>query len=301
MSSPAHIIIVSWNGKTDVEYSFLKTLEKEKLDFEFQHYDCKGEVENCRALVPILKKSRPDLIVLWGTPACLAIAGRFDDSPSDYIMDIPIIAALITDPYAVQLMDEPQSSRKNLICLKHVPPLDVQWNIMCLYDSNIQKIAAFYSKNEAQAHQQIISLKKIAAQNHAYVIEFAVDKNESVDYFLQRCIHDDVDMIYLPSDTGVSFHAKTIIRFANKHHIPTFTTTESMYWEDEPFLGVITPFHQVGEEAAKKAIDFLVHNHTLEATPEKNRECFSIVLSQKTTKAGKFIPNLDILKIASIH
>ena len=302
IAAPFHLAIVSWNGKTDVEYSFLKNLEKEKLDFEFRHYDCKGDVEKCRDLVPLLKQSKTDLILLWSTPACLAIAGTIHDDPKNFIHDIPIIAALITDPYAVHLMDpQKERYRKNLVCLKHVPPIDVQWNIMRLYDHHLQKIAAFYTKNELQSYQQIVALQKIAAQHHAVIIECALDEEQSIDEFLKDCLNEKVEMIYLPSDTGVSFHSKTIIHFANTHHIPTFTTTESMYWEDEPLLGVITPFHQIGEEAAKKAMDILVHQNTPENIPEKSQECYSIVLSQKTTKAGKFIPNLDILKIAVVN
>ena len=301
LCDPFHIAIVSWNGHTEVEYSFLKTLQKYKIHFEFKQYDCHGNKERCHSLVPVLRQEKPDLILLWGTPACLSLAGTINDNPKEYITDIPIIATLITDPFAVNITAKPDFYyRKNILCLQHVPPVHVQWNIIKLYDRTIKKIAAFYSEDEAQSKQQIISLQHIAKKEHAVVIPFPLIKNHDLTEFLQTCLDEKIDMIYLPSDTYVSLYAKQIVDFATQHHIPTFTTTESMYWETEPFLGFITRFHHVGEDAAHQAFEILVNQSTFDDIQRKEKPKYSLILSEKTTRTGKFIPPLEILKIALV-
>lgn len=298
--------MVLWNGPTDLEKGFIGYLKGKNVPFETEIRDCEGDREKCHALVKDIRAYKPDLIYTWGTPACEEIAGDLNSSSKEYIWNIPIVSLIVTDPVRANLIHSPEAPGRNVTGVNHVAPIEAQLNSMLLYKSDMKKIAAIYNPDETNSEEQVKELIKKAKIKGIEVIALPIATKDgkpdpaSINDIVKQAYQEKAEFLYTPPDTFLSMHSDIFIGAANQYKLPTFASTESMYWKGKPLLGMLSKFINVGLFGGKKAYEILIEGKKPSDMPYEKLSRFSYVVSMETAKKVNLLPSIGVLRFAEI-
>lgn len=301
------IFMVLWNGKTDLEKGFTSYLKDKNVNFEVEVRDCAGDRTKCHALIPEIRTYNPDLIYTWGTPACEEIAGTLNSSSKEYIHDVPMISLIVTDPINSKLINSLDKPGRNITGVNHVAPLEVQMNSMLLYKKNTKLVAAVYNPDETNSVLQVKALINTASQYGITIVDMPVLLDAqgkpdplSIPKIVQQASDKGVDFLYTPPDTFMSVNCAAYVEAANKHKIPTFATTDSMYWKGKPMIGMLSRFINVGLFGGYKAYQILVEGKKPEEIAYDKLSRFSYIISLETAKKVGLEPPIPVFRFAEI-
>lgn len=304
------IYMVLWNGKTNLESAFVRYLERRNVRVNYIRRDCQGSKDKCHALIPEIRRLKPDLIYTWSTPAAEAIGGTIETADSGrYIWDIPIIALIVTDPIASRLIYNLEKPGRNLTGVNHTAPIESQLNAMLEYTS-IQTIAAVFSPNESNSIAQVKSLEEAAAKLNIKVNRFPLpltqggaeqtpDENK-IEEHVATIANSKPDFIYMPADNFLAVHCQEIVTQANKYKIPTFGATDLMFDNGRPLMGLLSRFKDVGEFGGFKAYQILVEGKQVKEIAYEKLKGFSFLISKSTYEDVGLYPPIRVLKFAEI-
>jgi hypothetical protein len=99
-TGPFRIIMVTFRGWTDSDRGFVDHLKRRRVPVEIEHIDLAGQIANGAAAVTRIRAAAPDLLYIWGTGVTLAILGRHDANPANFVRGIPTVFVNVTDPVA---------------------------------------------------------------------------------------------------------------------------------------------------------------------------------------------------------
>jgi putative ABC transport system substrate-binding protein len=128
------IVMVLPRDEQDIELAFRDYLAKRKLGVKIETMRYSGKNADAQALIDRIRKARPDLLYIWGTPTSLALAGTYDTAtPEKFIRDIPIVFTEVTDPVGSKLLKQLNPPQRNVTGVSHLAPLAVQVNAIKAY------------------------------------------------------------------------------------------------------------------------------------------------------------------------
>lgn len=300
------VFVALWSGEDDLFHGFRDYLSEKKIKIKYVIENCAQDRKKCHALVPKIRQLKPDLIFTWGTPVCEEIGGKFDiPDPQNYIRDIPMVSLIVTDPIASKLIKSLEKTERNITGVNHVAPVSSHIEAIKSFRKTTKKVAAFYNPAETNSVIMINQLKNLSKKYDIVVGDFPIKLDESgkplpssIEGIIDKIAVGDYDFIYMPADTFLSVNLKKVMERANFYKIPTFGSTESMFFGGHPLMGLISRFYDVGYFGGQKAERILIKGEAPQDIPYEKLKEFSFLIGADVFNEIKIFPPLSLVKYA---
>jgi len=302
-----NIFMVLWRGVTEAEKGFMDYFSQRNINVSFTIRDCEKDETRIPAIIKEIRNANPDLIYTFGTTLTTSIAGTIlEDNPEKFITDIPIIFNIVSDPVGANLVPNMITSNRNLTGASHMVPMSAQIKAMKSV-MQFDRLGVIFNPKEKNSILAVEELENIANSDDFVLIKspIPVDENqrpvEDIPPSVVKCfVENKADLIYLPSDSFIISHSKSLVTLINEYGVPTFSATEGPIYDADALMGLVSRYYNVGQFAGYKAEQILVHKKHPKDIPIETLKRFSFIINMKTAKKLGFYPPITILKFAEV-
>ena len=239
-----------------------------------------GNISIAAQVADKLVSMKPDIIMPISTVSAQTVLAKAKGS------NIPVIFSSVTDASAAGL------GNNNVITgAVDFPPMKEGVLMIKQLIPNIKKLGIIYNPGESNSVKSVQLIKMILKDMNIEIIESTATSSNNVSDATNHLM-GKVDAIYLPSDNTVWSSMKVLIKIANSHKIPVFSSDP-----DSVRQGVLAALgysqYDVGYRAGQMAVSILNGASKLKdikvSTPAKYR----IYLNEESSKKlGIKIPNM---------
>ena len=309
---PAHagqfrIFMVLWRGITEAEKGFMDYLSQRGIDADFVIRDCEKDKSKLPEIMKEIRDTEPDLIYSFGTTVTTYIAGTtLDTDRSQFITDIPVVFNIVSDPIGAYLVPNLGTSGRNLTGTSHMVPVSAQVKAMKSI-TEFHRLGIIFNPQERNSVLSVEAMERIAGSDGFALIKAPIplDENqkpvEDISPDIIKSFADEKpDLVYLPSDSFVISHSKSLVNLVTETGIPTFSATEDPIYTAGALMGLVSRYYNVGQFAGYKAEQILVHKKRPEDIPIETLKRFSFIINMKTAKKLEFYPPVTALKFAEV-
>jgi putative ABC transport system substrate-binding protein len=302
-----HITMVLYRGETEVEAGFREYLAQSGLDAEITVRNIDRDVKRLPAIVQEIKAQHPDLVYTWGTSIALQIGGRFDDpDPTTHVTDIPIVAALVSDPVGTHLIRSREHPDRNLTGVVHIVPVESQVHAMAEYRP-LHVLGMLYNPSEPSSVANVAALHAIEASAHFRLIAEPVPLDargmpapESVPTLVKKVAAQGIDFMYIGPDTFIGDQRDAYTTASIAAGVPVFTGTQLEILSSRAMVGLVSPYKNVGQYAGAKAVKILVDHVTPGDIPFDALKHFSYIVRIDVARQLKLYPPMQVLRYAEL-
>jgi putative ABC transport system substrate-binding protein len=299
--------MVLWRGITEAERGFMDYFSQRNIQVNFIVKDCEKDRAELPAIIKEINDTNPDLVYTFGTTVTANIAGTVMDSdPERFIADIPVVFNIVSDPIGANLVPDMVTSNRNLTGASHMVPIPAQIKAM-EFVMQFRNLGIIFNPQEKNSVLSVEALEKVADSSDFTVIKAPIPLDESQKpiedippHVVESLVSKGADLIYLPSDSFIISHAKSLVTLINKHGIPTFSATEGPIHNADALMGLVSRYYNVGQFAGYKAEQILVHKKHPKDIPIETLKRFSFIINMKTAKKLGFYPPIAVLKLAEV-
>jgi len=302
---PHRIALVQWRGDTAIDRGLRDYLARAGIPVQYSVYDAAQDRAALADIVQEVKAARPDLIYAFATEGALGVAGPWDDDPSRFIHDIPIVFVAVGDPVAARLFPELPLSGRNVTGVMHLAPIAVQFEtLMTLFQP--RRLAVLYNSAETYGRAAVAQLREIAHKAGVeLVVETPVDEQgqpqvELLEPALDRLAATHPDALYLPSTSFFIPLARPLTEAAVARGLPTFSANEPMIRNGKAMAGLVASFYEVGQFAGYKVEQILRHGVAPGAIPVEALSRFSLLLNMPVARELQVFPPITMLRFAEV-
>lgn len=291
---------------------FRDYLEGSGFDIEFIFHNVNKDKTLLPGLVEEIRRTKPDLIYTQSTMVTRGVVGKLDaPDPENYIRDIPVVFAMVSDPVGsmLALPPDPETgeiySGRNLTGAIHVVDLEVQFKAMLAY-MPVKKLAMVYDATEANQVARVERVKALAeAEGIAFFAASPLNAQGERDAaeivpMLDKVAAQEPDLLYIPPAnffSGANSMLLTSEALARK--LPTFCAIEVQV-QDKGMTGLVAPFYNVGQLAGYKAELILRGEKKPQEIPVETLSRFSFVVNMPVARELNLYPPMQILRYARI-
>lgn len=301
------IALVLFRGCEDACKGFKEYWTKRGIPVDIDELDAGTDVKKLRGFVEHVKRSKPDLLVTWGTTVALEMLGPYDKpDPARYVTQTPALFMIASTPVGSKLVPNLQSSGRNISGTLYLPPVTTQLRAAQMY-LPFKRIGFLWNpkeNNSAVIHADLVA----AQQSLGYeLVKRMVPLNgagEPDKLSLPRLVNEladqKVDMVYMSPDTFLMINRNAITETAVQRGVPVLATAETAVLESSALLGVVNRYYTVGQLTAAKAERILVdkvapQDIAIEAPPN-----FTLIVNMAVARQLKRYPPIRVLKIADV-
>jgi putative tryptophan/tyrosine transport system substrate-binding protein len=300
------IYMILWRGETDLERGFRDYITHSGIRANYIVRDAQRDEITLRNYVAEAKAARPDLIYTFGTTVTTAVVGHLDHTSDQVnITDIPVVYTAIADPVHVGLSATETASGRNLTGVSHVVPLGLQLQTIEQLDQ-FKRIGFVYNAREANsraAYDAFVPLaQKAGFSVHAAPIPLLNDKPDAsrINEIIAHLAEQQVELLYMPSDSFVAAHAAHIVEQAHRHHMITFAATEPPIRDAGALIGIVSRYYTVGRLAGQKAKQILVDKVPPGLIPLEPISRYSFLVNLDAAHSLNYYPPVTVLEYAEI-
>jgi putative tryptophan/tyrosine transport system substrate-binding protein len=304
---PFRILAIAYRGRTDVERGFADYLAERHIPVEIDYRDLALDTKRLPGLVDEIRRTRPDLILTWGTPVTLGIAGPWDRTdPQRHILDIPIVFAVVAAPVSAHIVPDLRSSGRNLTGVSHVAAIAIQIQAMSAYRP-FHSLGTIYTPTEPNS-QAVLEELRALGRRQGFAVQarpFRIDSagRASADdarALIQGIKRAGAQWLYLPPDSFLTQQARaSVLPAALDAGLPTFASTEALM-SAGALAGLVSRYYTVGQFAAYKAEQILVGKVQPRRIPVETLSRFSLQIDLRVARRLNLLPPLGMLNYAEI-
>ena len=308
-ASSFHIVMVPWRGITDAERGFMDYLKRQGLEVRYTILDCEKDKSRLPGFVKEIKRLRPDLVYVFGTSGALGLCGK-EKNPDkkNYITDTPVVFNIVSVPVKSGLVSTMASSGRNVTGASHLVPLDSQLKaIEALLPLKGLRLGVVYNPQEKNALVAVAGLEEQGQELGFQLLKapFAIGQDQkpsvaSIPATVAKLARQQVDMIYLPSDSFLVANGKAVVEAINSHGLPSFSATEVPIKKAGALTGLVSRYYNVGQLAGHKAKQILVDGVHPKDIAMETLSRFSFMVNMTTANRVDFYPPLAVLKFAEV-
>jgi len=301
------IFMVLWRGITEAEKGFMDYLSQRGIDADFIIRDCGKDKSKLPEIMKEIRDTKPDLIYSFGTTVTTYIAGTtLDTDRKRFITDIPVVFNIVSDPIGAYLVPNLGTSDRNLTGASHMVPAYAQVKAMKSI-IEFHRLGIIFNPQERNSVLSVEAMERIAGSDGFELIKVPIplDENQkpvediSPD-IIESFADEKPDLVYLPSDSFVISHSKSLVNLVTETGIPTFSATEDPIYTAGALMGLVSRYYNVGQFAGYKAEQILLHKKRPEDIPIETLKRFSFIINMKTAKKLEFYPPITALKFAEV-
>ena len=304
---PYRIYVVAWRGITNGERGFMDYFTDRKIPVEFIIRDCESDKNRLPDFVREIKEIRPDLVYVFGTSGALGLFGPRDNHPADkYITDIPGVFNIVSVPVESILVENLNSSNRNITGTVHIAPMETQLNALKSV-FRLTRLGVLYNPQEKNSVLALKKLEKAGKEQGFEIISSAFglkeDKNPdkaSIPEAVVRLAAQNPQLVYFPSDSFLVSNATEVVDILNRYRIPVFSATEDPISKSGALMGLVCHYYNVGMYSAYKAEQILVHGKKPSEIPIDSLNRFSFLFNMTAAKKLDLYPPFNLLKFVEI-
>ena len=306
-AKPYRIMMILYRGATDAERGFMDYFRRHDIAVEFIVRDAQADNSRIAGFVREARELKPDLIYTFGTTVTAEVAGQAGKvDPARNITDIPVVFNIVADPVGAGLVTSMASSGRNLTGASHMVPLGDQMKALQAMRStrNMTVVYNPLERNSALAVQQLEHI----APRYGMTLEMAPvptdaagkQSEAALAAVMRQVVAKKPQFIYIPSDSLLIKHARTVVRAADAAQIPVFSATEAPIRQDGALLGVVSTYANVGELAASKAQLILSGQRKASQIPIELLNRFTYLVNMASARKLGVFPPLSVVKLAEL-
>jgi putative ABC transport system substrate-binding protein len=306
-AKPYRIMMILYRGATDAERGFMDYFRRHNIPVEFIVRDAQADNARIAGFVREARELRPDLIYTFGTTVTAEVAGQVGKvDPARNITDIPVVFNIVADPVGAGLVTSMAASGRNLTGASHMVPLGDQMKALQAMRST-RTMAVVYNPQERNSALAVQQLEQIAPR-YGMTLEMAPVPDEgrgkvseaALAALMRQVVAKKPQFIYLPSDSLLIKHARTVVQAAYAAQIPVFSATEAPIRQHGALLGVVSTYANVGELAASKAQLILSGQQQASQIPIELLNRFTYLVNMASARKLGVFPPLSVVKLAEL-
>jgi putative ABC transport system substrate-binding protein len=248
--------------------------EGENVKYDVQI--AQGDMNNSQSIASNFVSDNVDLIFANSTPSA--------QSALQATKDIPIIFTSVTDPVGAELVESFDKPGENITGTSDTHPDAIASTINFMVDElGIKSIGILYNAGEQNSIVQVNSVKELAEEKGASVVEASVSTSAEVKQAAESLI-GRVDAMYIPTDNTVVSAFQTVVGVANDEQIPLFAGEF-----DSMELGAVAAsgfsYYDLGYETGLKAVQILKGEKKASEIPVSYPQNLKLMINTKAAEA----------------
>jgi len=303
---PLHIYMILFRGETEVERGFRNYFAVRGIAATLVVRDIAGELTRIPALIAEARALAVDLIYTWGTSVTLAVVGaQKERNPARHVTDIPVVFVMVTSPENAGLVTTRSGGQRNFTGAVHVVPLDRQLVAMRAYRS-FSRLAVVFNPAEPNSRQIVTELREAARRERFELIEGIVPliagqpDPAALPALVATLARQKPSLLYLGPDSFLATHRKVFTEAAVAAGLPIFSATERPLRDGKALFGLVSPYENVGQLAARKVEQILRRHIAPQDIAIETLGRFSYIVNMPVASALEFYPPLKVLNYAEI-
>jgi len=309
-NKPFNIFMILWRGWTDAEDGLKDYLTQRRIAARLIVRNCDRKKSRLPRFIQEAKALQPDLVYTWGTTVSLAVLGAFDEvDPNKHITEIPAIFAIVSFPVGSKLMENFDSSNRNLTGTRYLVPLETQLKTMAAYKS-FKTIGVVHNPIERNSQLAVEQLKAAveSSSEEFKVIVKPVPLNEdgepiadAIPGLVTEIATDyEPDYFYIPPDSFLNINRHKLIGTAMKHSIPSFASAEKPVRKGQAMMGMVSRYYNIGRLTGSKIERILVDKVKPKDIPIESLRKFTLILNMDAILKLGLYPPMNLLKVAEV-
>lgn len=305
---PFHIFMITYRGETEVDKGFRRYLADAGLQVHYTVRDLQRDLAHMPGIIKEIRAQQPDLIYSWGTPATLALVGRWDEADPNgrYVRDIPVVFALVAAPLQSRIVKDLDAPGRNVTGAVHVVPPPVQLRVMQGYRP-WKKLGVLYNGTETNSVAIVEQVHAFCEAHDAELItrRFHTDARgqpvvDGVEALIAELARAGADWLYLLPDTFLGSVYDRVTPAALQHQLPSFGAAELAVRSGGALVGLISRYESVGQLAGSKAHAILAQGQAPGTLPVQTLKRFSLLVNMQVAHQLRMYPPLDMLNYAEV-
>lgn len=306
-TKPFRITMVVFRGCEDACKGFIDYWKGRKIPVEIELLDVKTDTKKIPEYIAHVKKTKPDLLITWGTAVSLQMLGTINNQdPAKHVTDIPALFMIASTPVGSGLVRSLALPGRNVSGTLYIVPVDVQLNAAKLY-MPFRKIGFIF--NEVEDNSKVVFTELQAAQTK-FDYELVSRKvpldqagkpdSASLPKLVKELAEENIDFLYFAPDTFLLLNRNAITKAAVSAELPVLATSEAVVLESDALFGVVNRYYTVGQLTASKAEQILVQKIAPRDIPVTAPPNFSLIVNMRIALILEKYPPIRLLKIAEI-
>lgn len=304
---PVHIFMVLGRGEGTSEDGFRSHLASSGLPVRYTIRNTNGDASKIPGIVEEIRDVRPDLIYSWGTPQTVGLVGAYDDDPSRFIRDIPVVFTFVASPVDAKIVRDLRLPGRNVTGTIHIAPIRTQINTLLNYQP-CRTVGTVYNPLERNSVLTTAALKaELDTRGITLVAEpVPLTANGAPDPAgiagaIRTVARGGAEFLYIGPDTFLaSLNARTVALTAIEHRIPIFSATETIVRQELGVVALASSLYGIGQFTAFKARQILVERRDPGSIPAESLSRFSIIVNMTAARELERFPPVSLLRIAEV-
>lgn len=242
-AKPVSGLMIYWRGETDCAKGFKQGLQEMGYELKATEFNATQDKGKLDQYLSSLDTSQYDFVYTFGTTVSTRTARK--------VTATPIFFGIVTNPVKAGLVQSWDSSGNNVTGVSHAIPYEDQIGFISTLGA-YQKIGMVYNPSEKNSQIALQELSKLLNGSGVEFVAEPVDSEAAIETAVSRLIQKKPDLVYLPSDSFIQSHGKTIIAKLNQGSIPTYAALPK-YIKAGAMIGIVSSYHKVGIELASSA------------------------------------------------
>ncbi len=304
---PYRVLMLLWEGKTEVERGFQDALAEFGLPVEFIWRDAGRDRQRIPALVAEAKALRPDLICTWGTAVTLGVAGESGKAdPAAQITDIPVLFTMVPAPLESGLVADPGAPERNVTGTTQRVPVEAQIKAIRAYRP-LTRLGVIYNPADPNSVANVRRLRELSGPMRFELLDQPLPldgrgkpRAAALPDLVSRLARREPQFLYLGPDAFISEHRKPLIDRALRHRLPTFSANELEMRDSQAMVGLVSRFYNLGRLTALKARQILVDKKNPRDIPVESLSRFTYIINRSVAKRLALYPPMNVLSYAEV-
>jgi putative ABC transport system substrate-binding protein len=282
------IAMITWRGETIAEKGFIDELDKSDYNIALTKYNADQDYSQLQKIITKIQSKPVDIIYVFGTTATKAVLLR--------IKDTPVVFNIVSRPVGSGIIASWESSKNNATGASNKVSTKNQLKALKKI-IDYKKLGIIYNPKEHNSIIQRNNVKRLENRLDFSLKEYRISQEQDILQILPQ-MKNNVDAVFLPSDSMIKFLGKKIMQYVNLYKLPSLSSVGSMVPEDGVLLGYVPKYYELGQIAARKAI-LILKGEKPWNIPSSVLDYYNISVNMKTARKINIQIPMSVLVMAN--
>ena len=304
---PFRITMLLFRGCEDACRGFQSYLRQHEVAAEITLRDAAQDKPRIAGFVQEIKRTRPDLVVTWGTTVTQEVLGPWNaPDAARRLGGIPVVFMIVSDPVAAQVIEAAGKPRKNVTGTLYLLPVETQIKAARSY-LPFKRVGYIVNPAEANSVSTRDELLRLAPAQGFELVQHSLPVSaggapdgSTLPQILDVLQSQKVDLIYQGPDSFLNSRREVLTDGALARQIPVFAAAEAPVKSARALFGVVNKYEDVGRFTAAQAMRVLHDKVRPEDITIALTRNFSYLINLPVAlQLGRY-PPLKLLDVAEI-
>lgn len=282
------VAMITWRGETDAERGFADGLVSYQHPVNIVRYHADQDMGRLKQIISRIRKSRADLIYVFGTIATQTVL--------EEIKDIPVVFNIVNRPVAAGIIKSWSDSGNNATGASNQVPVESQLKALKKV-VRFRRLGIIYNPLEPNSRIQIEIAEKLQKTMDFSLVDFQISSPSDLATVMPR-IKGAVDAVFIPADSLMISLGDDLSRWINAQGLPSLATVETLVVDHGLLMGLQPSYYQLGLQAAEKARRIL-DGAPPSDIPSSRLDFFQMTVNMKTARRIHVQIPMSILVMAN--